>query len=264
MFSKKQLKVGVAFGGGAARGFAHLGVMKAFEEAGIQPSFIAGTSVGSLIGGLYAAGLSWQKIWETAEDLDWGDLVKITMPHMGLVKPDSLEALINDLTEDVALEKLPIPFTAVAVDLGKGEMVLLTKGSLAQAVRASCSIPGIFVPLELNDSLLVDGGVLNNLPGDVVRDMGAEFVISIDLTGMGNLPDEKPENLAQVIFRSMLLLMSGTGSMGLKASDLVITPEIDHLGYHQMDKKEELFDLGYTSAKKALKSLGKKLKSLQG
>jgi len=140
--------------------------------------------------------------------------------------------------------------------------VVLKKGSLAKAITASCSIPGIFVPIEIEDQLLVDGGVLNNLPGDVVRDMGSEFVISIDLTGVGNLPDEKPENLAQVIFRSMFLLMSGTGTMGVKASDLVISPEIDHIGYHQMGKKEELLELGYASAKKALESLGKKIKKL--
>jgi NTE family protein len=263
IFTKKPLKVGIAFGGGAARGFAHLGVIKALEESGITPSFIAGTSVGSLIGGLYAAGLSWKNIWDIAEDLDWGDLVKITMPHMGLVKPDSLESLVNKLTEKATIEGLPVPFTAVAVDIIRGEKVELTSGSLAKAVRASCSIPGIFVPLELDDQLLVDGGVINNLPGDVVKKMGAEFVISIDLTGLGNLPDEKPENLAAVIFRSMFLLMSGTGAMGARASDLVITPEIDHIGYHQMGKKEELLELGYTSTKIALESLGKRLKQLQ-
>jgi len=181
------------------------------------------------------------------------------MPHLGLVTPDRLEKLITQYTDNRTFEKLAIPFVAVAVDLAKGVQVLFRSGPVGPAVRASCSIPGIFVPLEQGDQLLADGGVLNNLPGDVVREMGASLVVSVDLTGSGIQPTHKPTNLAGIILRSTQLLMTGTSVMGAAASDFVITPDLEEFGFHEMSKGAEMLEAGYKAAQESIERILKKL-----
>lgn len=151
-------KVGLALSGGAARGLAHIGVIKAIENEGIPISFVAGTSVGSLIGALFAAGVGWQEMAELARKLKWRDLVSVSLSGLGLARTDKLQKIIDRLLGGKRFEDLAIPFAAVAVDIASGEKVILKTGSVAEAVQASCSIPGIFEPVPLNGHLLVDGG----------------------------------------------------------------------------------------------------------
>ncbi|MFH2114207.1 MAG: patatin-like phospholipase family protein [Spirochaetota bacterium] len=257
MFGKKK-NFGLALGGGAARGFAHIGVLKALDEAGLKPSFVAGTSVGSLIGALYCAGLSWQRIWQEAEELDWPDLVKITMPTMGLVNPDKLESLIERLVEGKTIEDLTVPFLAVAVDLVSGSETILASGPLGRAVRASCSIPGIFTPLDDGKRLLADGGIVNNLPARQVREMGAEFVVSVDLANSGWDQQKKPSNLLEVLFASTFIFMGNTGAQGRHASDLLVVPALTGFGFHDMSRKQEIMELGYQAMQSNLKTLVKR------
>lgn len=261
MFGKKK-RFGLALGGGAARGFAHIGVLKALDEAGLKPAFVAGTSVGSLIGALYCAGLSWQQIWQEAEELDWPDLVKVTMPTMGLVNPDKLETLVDSLvarlTAGTTIEELPIPFRAVAVDLVSGKETILASGPVGRAVRASCSIPGIFTPLDDGKRLLADGGVVNNLPARQVREMGADFVIAVDLVYCGWDQQKKPSNLLEVLFASTFIFMGNTGAQGRDISDLLVVPALAGFGFHDMSRKQEMLDLGYQAMQPHLKALGKR------
>ncbi len=257
MFGRKK-RFGLALGGGAARGFAHIGVLKALDEAGLKPAYVAGTSVGSLIGALYCAGLSWQRIWQEAEDLDWPDLVRVTMPTMGLVNPDKLETLVDRLVEGKPMEKLQIPFRAVAVDLVSGSEIVLASGPLGRAVRASCSIPGIFTPMDDGKRLLADGGIVNNLPARQVRQMGADFVISIDLAYSGWDQQKKPSNLLEVLFASTFIFMGNTGAQGRNASDLLVVPDLSGFGFHDMSRKQEMLDLGYQAMQPHLKALVKR------
>lgn len=254
MFGTKK-NFGLALGGGAARGFAHIGVLKALDEAGLKPSFVAGTSVGSLIGALYCSGLSWQRIWQEAEDLDWPDLVKVSMPTMGLVNPDKLETLVNRLVEEKTIEELPIPFQAVAVDLVTGSETILASGPLGRAVRASCSIPGIFTPLDDGPRLLADGGIINNLPARQVKQMGADYVVSVDLAYSGWNQQKKPSNLLEVLFASTFIFMGNTGAQGRDASDLLVVPELAGFGFHDMSRKQEMLDLGYQAMQPHIKAL---------
>jgi NTE family protein len=257
MFGRKK-RFGLALGGGAARGFAHIGILKALDEAGLKPAFVAGTSVGSLIGALYCAGLSWQQIWQEAEDLDWPDLVKVTMPTMGLVNPDKLEALVDRLVEGKPIEELRIPFQAIAVDLVSGNEIILASGSLGRAVRASCSIPGIFTPLDDGPRLLADGGIVNNLPAREVREMGANYVVAVDLAYSGWDQQKKPSNFLEVLFASTFIFMGNTGAQGRNAADLLVVPDLAGFGFHDMSRKQEMFDLGYKAMQPHLKGLLKR------
>lgn len=256
MFGKKKT-FGLALGGGAARGFAHIGVLKALDEAGLKPAFVAGTSVGSLIGALYCAGLSWQQIWQEAEDLDWPDLVKVTMPTMGLVNPDRLEARVDRLVGGKTIEELPIPFQAITVDLVSGSETIMTHGPIGRAVRASCSIPGIFTPLDDGNRLLADGGIVNNLPTRQVKQMGAGFVISVDIAYCGWDHQRKPSNLLEVLFASTFIFMSSTGAQGRSMSDLLVVPDLADFSFHDMSHKQEMLELGYQAMQPHIKSLTK-------
>jgi NTE family protein len=257
MFGKKKT-FGLALGGGATRGFAHIGVLKALDEAGLKPAFVAGTSVGSLIGALYCSGLSWQQIWQEAENLNWPDLAQVTMPTMGLVNLDKMETLVDRLVEGRTIEELPVPFRAVALDLVSGSEIILGSGPLGRAVRASCSIPGVFTPLDDGKRLLADGGIVNNLPTRQVREMGADFVVSVDIVYSGWDKQKKPSNLLEVLFASTFIFMNNTGAQGRNTSDLLVVPDLARFGFHDMSRKQEMIDLGYKAMQPHLKVLVKR------
>lgn len=171
----KRLKVGLVLGGGGAKGATEVGVLKVIDEVGVPIDYIAGTSIGAIVGGLYSVGYSVEQIDSLFRNEKWGDL---------FVNGNTLELLENMVgyKDSIDFSQLPIPFRCVAADMKKHQEVVLKSGRLAQAMRASMAIPGAFKPVKINDRVLVDGGMFNNLPVDVVRDMGADIVIAIDLT----------------------------------------------------------------------------------
>jgi NTE family protein len=236
-------KIGLALGGGAARGLAHIGVLKVLQEEGIRIYCVAGTSAGSLIGSLFCAGLSWEKIKEMAQDIDWADLVSPTWPTLGIVNPDKLEKMLNKVVQKRRFEDLSIPFRAVAVDIASGEEVVLRSGSVAKAVRASCSIPGIFEPAEVEGRLLVDGGLVNDVPTDVVRDMGADRVIGVDLNA-DRVVSKRPENLLEVFFRSLNILMHNSARKARRVADVMVVPRLGGFAYHDLSRLDELITRG--------------------
>ncbi|MCL1817940.1 MAG: patatin-like phospholipase family protein [Spirochaetaceae bacterium] len=247
---KKNKSLGLALGGGAVLGFAHVGVFKALAEAGISPAAVAGTSAGSLFGALYCAGLSWQDILAASGKISWLDLVTPTVPLMGLLKAEGLEKVAGRLTEGKNIEELAIPFRAVTTDLATGKQVVISSGPAARAVRASCSIPGIFTPLEDEGRLLADGGLVNNIPADVVRAMGADYVIAVDVVSAAD--GRKPSNIGEVIFRSMTILIAGTNSLGIRQADLFVRPDLAGIYPHDMAKKQQIIAAGEEAMKKLL------------
>jgi NTE family protein len=202
--------------------------------------------------------LDWRQIWHEAEDLDWPDLVKVTMPTMGLVNPEKLEARVDNLVQGKTIEELSVPFQAVTVDLVSGSETILNHGPLGRAIRASCSIPGIFTPLDDGNRLLADGGILNNLPARQVRQMGADFVISVDLAYSGWDQQKMPTNLLEVLFASTFIFMSSTGAQGRNMSDLLVIPDLAGFGFHDMSRKQEMLDLGYQAMQPHVKTLVKR------
>ncbi len=179
----KEPKVGLALGGGAARGWAHLGAIRAVEEAGTEVSYVAGTSIGALVGCVYASG-NIKGLEQIAADFDFKQilyLLDIVFPRSGLIDGKKIAAFVGELIGERRIEDLDIPFSAVATDIRSGTDVVINTGSAIEAVRASISLPGIFTPLRMGDAILADGGITNPVPVDVVRAMGADFVIAVDL-----------------------------------------------------------------------------------
>lgn len=188
----RQPKIGLALSGGGARGLAHIGVLKVLEQEGIPVDFLAGTSMGGVIAAAYASGLSADYIEKEALRMarlrNLITLLDRSLPRRGLVEGQKVEEYLTTHLGDKTFEEMKIPLSLVAVDLISGQEVVLNSGSVVDAVRATVSLPGVFAPFRLGDYLLVDGGVLNNLPADVVRGMGANVVIAVDVsTGVNGL-----------------------------------------------------------------------------
>jgi NTE family protein len=180
---KRQPKIGLALGSGSARGLAHLGVIRALQEAGIKVDYVAGTSIGALVGAVYAAG-SIDSLESTFQKFDWKKMVSffdVIFPKSGLIDGAKVRDLVRVLVRTEVVESLPIPFCAVATDIQSGEEVVISQGDLIEAVRASIAVPGIFTPVRSNGLLLVDGGLVNPVPVSVARAMGADIVIAVDL-----------------------------------------------------------------------------------
>ncbi|MBT3836269.1 patatin-like phospholipase family protein [Candidatus Woesearchaeota archaeon] len=179
--SKKRIKLGLALGAGAARGLIHIGVLKVLHKHGIKPHYIAGTSMGSVIGAAYAAGNSPEDLEKIATTTDWKKIIDFTIPKSGILKGDLVEKRINEIVKGKEFKDLDIKFGAVSYNLTKRERVVFTEGNLARALRASISIPGVFTPPIINGDRYIDGVVTDPTPFDVVQDMGADVVIAVDL-----------------------------------------------------------------------------------
>jgi NTE family protein len=251
---------GLALGGGAARGIAHIGVLKVLQANDIEPSFICGTSAGSIVGSLYAGGFHWETILEVIRTLDWGDMVNPVFPKLGLVSAKKLEERLEELLGPLEFDELDIPFCAVAVDLMTREQVQLCSGPVARAVRASCSIPGIFEPVELGDQVLVDGGVLNDVPVDVTQSMGAKVVLGVDLNADMD-KYQKPDTLFKVLMASFAVMKRNVRpDIGKSDSVLVVSPDLSGHNYYDLKKVDELLDHGAEAAEQIMPDLKKLLK----
>ena len=192
--------VGLALGGGSARGWAHIGVIRALTEAGIDIDYVVGTSIGSVVGSVFAAG-NIKDLEEVAVRLDWKQiayLFDVVLPKSGLIDGKKVAGFVQNNLRKTNIEELSIPFCAVSTDLNTGEEVVIREGDIIEAVRASISIPGIFTPVRNNGRVLVDGGLVNPVPVSVAREMGADFVIAVDLShgivgGKESIQDTPPE-----------------------------------------------------------------------
>ena len=251
-------KIGLALSGGAVRGAAHLGVLEVLEREGIRPDFVAGVSAGSVVGALYCAGMPLGEILRLSRELHWSRLGRITRPRLGFFDISRLEGYLDELIEGRPFEQLSIPFAAVAVDILRGEVVVLREGSVSRAVRASCSLPGTFTPLEDGDRLLVDGGLINNLPVSVVQDMGADYVIAVDLGGMKERY-HRPHNILEMWSLTYYTLISLTHSEAHLA-DCLIRPDVGRFNLTDFSQTEALIKEGRKAAAAAVSQLRRDLR----
>lgn len=265
-------KIGIALGSGAARGLAHLGVLKVLEEEGVKIDCVSGASAGSIIGAFLAAGkikelnrfCSKLTSWDSLKLID-----PILIPKMGLVEGKKVEKFLRDYLGDLKIEDLEIPFACVATDFYTGSEVILKSGDLVTAVRASISIPGIFKPVKMNGMMLVDGGVVNPVPVEVVRNLGAEVVIAVDVTPnvsqnvissgngavmKGDYSHSKknfydPPNVFEIIIGSIGIMETQINKMRMKSEkpDVIITPELNGLGLFDFHK----YSLGLKEGERA-------------
>lgn len=239
-------KVGLALSGGAARGFAHIGVLKALVENDIPIDLIAGTSAGSFVGGAFAAGMTPDQIVEMGRKIRWFSVSGFSYSTRGFLSSALLGTFIEHNFPVAKFEDLKIPFAACACDLASGdEVVLKGTGDLAFAIRASCAIPGVFVPVDDADGRhLIDGGVITPMPTKAVRKMGADVVIAVDLITCGSTYLGTPTTLLGTFFQAAMLLLRTASRNQHYRADIVIEPQIAHIRPDEIAKRDELIDLG--------------------
>lgn len=243
---KKKGKAGLCLGGGGARGFAHIGALQAFKEEGIDFDLVVGTSAGSIVGSLYAAGVDPQTMLRYGAGLQLKDIKK------GFFwQPDDsmkIGKIVSDLIGDAEFKDLKKPFAAVATDLVEGKQVIIDSGSVAIAAAASSTVPLFFKPLVIGDKHLVDGGLLNNIPADVCRMLGADFVVTVDVNPTrGGGTSEL--GLVSVIKASFDIMGANASVHGLINSDIVVAPDLSKFKATDKEGYEEMYKLGYDAAK---------------
>ncbi len=243
-------KIGLALSGGAARAFAHLGVLKVFAEHNIPIDFIAGTSAGSFAGAAAACGLSAEEIIKFGRKIRWLNMAGFSFSPKGLLTNAPMGNFIKQNLPFRKFEDLPIPFAAVACDLETGEeIVLCDKGDLVFAVRASCALPGVFVPLEDDNSRkLIDGGVVAPVPTRAVKKLGAEIIIAVDVISSGATYWGSPSTLLGVFFQSAMMLLRTAAKHQHYRADVVIIPQIAHLRPDEIGKMDEFIKAGEEAA----------------
>jgi NTE family protein len=250
---KKNKKIGLALGGGAVFGAAHIGVLKALEEFEISVSYIAGTSIGAFVSAFYAFNKNWEEIEKIAEDLKWLDISGISLSKFGLLNNERLGKLIREHIGNKKLEQSEIPVAMVSTDISTGEKIVLREGNVAEAVMASTCIPGIFVPVEINDNLLVDGGIVENVPITPLKEMGANFIIGVDL--MAEYKHKRPENIIEILLNAFDFTIISTTKSQTEEADLLIKPDLTAFNMVDTTQVADLIEEGYLGAKKVLKKL---------
>ena len=243
---RKNVKIGLALGGGGARGYAHLGALKAFEEYGLKFDFIAGTSVGSLIGAFYANGWSYEDISTASKQYKKKDIRKNKIPFM----PSSTEGIQEIITQnlgDINIEDSKIPFCAVAVDILSTQECLITKGNLAKAVAGSCAVPGIFQPVEFEGRILADGGLQNTLPSNVPKLFGCDYVVAVDVNAQRTY-GAKSAKILDVMGATIRILMKRNAEKGYEFAEVVLMPETKRFRSTRLEGMEDMIEEGYLEA----------------
>jgi len=249
-----KVKVGLALGGGFARGAAHIGVLQALSANDIPIHLVAGTSAGSLVGAMYCAGLDPWLMEQAAERMNWRALVRLKLRRDGLLDAAGLERFMLGHVGNLQFSDLKIPFTATATDLLTGKEVLLTAGRLTTAVRASCAFPGIFLPVRIGKHTLVDGGLVHPVPTDIVRRMGADLVIGVEL-GRSLRGARPPRNLLHIMLYSLALVQRPQINFAMEAADVAIQPDLADFGVIELDRLSDMIRVGREAAESALPSI---------
>lgn len=250
-------RIGLALGGGAARGFAHVGVIKALESQGLKPEFVAGTSAGSLVAALYAAGNSGFDLQRIALDLDEKAVSDWTVPNRGFIKGESLQNYVNAKLANRPIEKLPLPLGIVATDLASGELVVFRRGNAGMAVRASSAVPGVFQPVSIAGREFVDGGVTSPVPVRAVRDMGADFVIAVDIGKRG--PAVALNDTVDVLLQSITVMGRVIAAQEAQVADVVISPDTSRIATASFESRNLAILEGEQAAMAALPRIREKL-----
>lgn len=250
--------IGLALGGGAVLGAAHVGVLRALEEEGIEPDCISGTSIGAFVGALYAFGTSVDELESIALEMDWLHLTHFRLSKMGFLSNEKIGKRILDRIGKARIEESPIPLSVIATDISTGERIILREGALFKAVMASSCLPGIFIPVEWDDRLLVDGFLCENVPVEPLEQIGARKIIAVDLTS--NRSFKRPKDIID--------LLSNTFDIGFRnmiardfdsETTIVIQPELSAYSKTNTKKTKELIQAGYDATRRVLDEQGHRL-----
>jgi NTE family protein len=255
------MKIGLALGGGAIYGYAHIGVIKVLEANGIIPDFIAGTSIGSLIGGTYASGLSIADVEKISKEFKWQEIVSVTIPTEGFMSIDRLKNFVDKYSKCREIEDTKIKFAAVATNLLDGKERVFDKGSMGAAIRASCSLPAIFTPAVYDDGVFVDGGITNNVPINVVKNMGADFIIGVDVIAKAKPNVLKNHDIFNIVWQSFLIMIQeNSGFRSYKDADFMIMPDVKNFAPFDLSQKEKIIKKGEEAAENEIGGILAKIK----
>lgn len=253
----RKLKIGLALGGGAARGFAHIGVIKMLESQGIVADYVVGTSAGAVVGSLYAAGNDAFAMQKIAQQLDEKLFADWTFGGRGLLKGEALQDFINQHLHNRPLEKLGKPFATVATDLKTGERVVFRTGDTGMAVRASAAVPGVFQPTQFRGHSYVDGGLTSPVPVQAAREMGADFVIAVDISAQ---PDGQPvDSLSSILWQTTTIMGGVIGRNEMRDADIVIRPKLPYVKSWDFTARHDAMLEGERAALAALPAIRQKL-----
>ena len=230
-------RIAIVLGAGASKGFAHIGALKVLESNKIPLHMIIGTSAGSFVGSLYAYGYNAFELQRLSFALEKDDIVDLTIPDNGFIKGERLEGYINKILGNTPMEKLRIPFYAVATDIQSGREVVFGSGNTGTAVRASCSIPGIFRPVNISGRMYVDGGVVSPVAVEAARRLGADIVIAVDISG--DVEASSPTGTIETILQAINIMYSKLAAIQLSKADVVIKPKVGCIGSADFSKRHE-------------------------
>jgi NTE family protein len=261
----RHVKIALALGGGAARGFAHIGVIKALEAQGIVPDIVVGTSAGSVVGALYASGYNGFALQKIALDMDEATISDWAVPFFGkssgVLKGDALQAYVNKAVHNVPIEKLRIPFGAVATDLKTGQPILFRRGNTGMAVRASSAVPSVFQPVTIGNRTYVDGGLVAPVPVRFAKEMGAEFIIAVNISSATET--QATVSSLDVLMQTFTIMGQRLNHFELKDADIVITPALGTMGSADFNGRNLAVLAGEQAAAGVMAELKARLKARQ-
>lgn len=261
----RNIKIGLALGGGAARGFAHIGVIKALEAQGIVPDIVVGTSAGSLVGALYAAGNNGFVLQKMAMEMDEAAISDWSVPlfskFSGVIKGEGLQNYINKTIHDVPIEKLKKPFGAVATDLDTGQPILFRRGNTGLAVRASSAVPSIFQPVRIGSRTYVDGGLVSPVPAKFARDMGADFVIAVNISSQADVLTTSGS--LDVLLQTFTIMGQRINKYELREADIIIQPGLGGMKGSDFNGRNVAIMAGEKATIAAMGEIKQKLKAMQ-
>ena len=259
---KRPPKIGLALGGGAARGFAHVGVIQVLEEAGLRPQFVTGTSAGSLVAAIYASGKTTAQLQQVAETMDEAAIADWILPlfNRGMLRGEALARYVNTQVGGALIENFPIPLGIVATDLHSGQAILFQRGDTGTAVRASSAVPAVFQPVKIGDREYVDGGLVSPIPVRYARQMGAELVIGVDISSdpQGN----RANDTLQVLLQTFAIMGKSINTYELKEADVVVRPALSGTGSADFSSRRRSIEAGRAAMLAALPALRSKLAEL--
>lgn len=257
----KPVKIGIALGGGAAKGFAHIGVIKMLEANGFEPVVVSGTSAGSVVGALYASGMDAFQMQSRAVALDEASIRDVRLFSGGLVQGQKLQDYVNEQVGNRPAERLKKPFAAVATQLETGERAIFVRGNVGQAVRASSSIPGVFEPVKIGGRNYVDGGVVSPVPVDAARQLGADFVIAVDISSKAS--GKAPTDMLGIVNQSIAIMGQRLGEQELARADIVIRPRVLDIGAADFSQRGTAILEGEKAAMAAMPQIRAKIQQMQ-
>jgi NTE family protein len=253
--AKRPPKIGLALGGGAARGFAHVGVIQVLEESGVRPDFVVGTSAGSLVAALYASGRNGQQLQQVAETMEEAAFADWTLPifNRGMLRGEALARYVNAQVGSRPIEQMPLPLGIVATNLSTGLGVLFQRGDIGTAVRASSAVPALFLPVKIGNQEYVDGGLVSPTPVGYVRQMGAELVIAVDISSApeGNQAGDP----IQILLQTFAIMGKSINSHELRDADVVVRPALAGVGGADFTARRRSIDAGRTAMQRLLPQL---------